>query len=233
MIQVIQVQSNPQVRSLGLLTLGNLLRMAGNYRAAETVLHSLKDNSAVVDSHGFDSHGLDSHGLFMSLGKLNQAQYTQQVNFLRRTSSRQQQYVRLQEAIHLATKSLQYYRQAAQENIASLPVLQAQLLQFSLLLKIKADLGDTLDQSPDLQGQLMSLPAIKQQLLLAGLDQFPTSESVIQSQLSLAKSLLVDPDVSDRPPKALHYATRALPGSKTTRRYRISSSGARTVRTPL
>ncbi|NJN23133.1 MAG: CHAT domain-containing protein [Acaryochloridaceae cyanobacterium RL_2_7] len=153
----------------------------------------------------------DSRALFMSLGQLRYAVYGKKLSVYSETSSLLAKHLNRDLVFNLARESLENLEKASGEKV-DLIALQSQLLQWKLLNDIHAEFGDMGWSEVGYNSE--KIDQLKHSILSKNIQNESPSLSVLQSQLEIAKQLLV----SDSSPRlALSYAKSAWDGAQKVR----------------
>jgi CHAT domain-containing protein len=196
-LAVFKQQKDPQIKVLGLRSLGNIFRSLGEFESSGQVLK---------ESLTFPQPPEEKSVTWLSLGKTERAKYGKTQNMYDRTKITAER----DKAIEEANRALDYYQKAAKQTSSNFLKIQAYLQQLSLLI----DFRDWLTQQQDIQnaGDLSAqIDAKIAEIRSSQLDSLPASRASIYTKLSFARSL----SQLKRDREAFQYASTAVEQAKT------------------
>ncbi|MDJ0707136.1 MAG: CHAT domain-containing protein [Leptolyngbyaceae cyanobacterium MO_188.B28] len=211
LVQTIESYPDPAIQTLGLRSLGTILRLVDSLDRSSQVL---KAGLAIAEQQ---SSPPDQSAAWLALGETERARY-QQVKESLGSRADSTDVAKLR---HAAQPGIQAYQQAAQlaqiagqsSPIANLIQIQAQLQRLSLLLDLQAWLQDHQQTSDQEKAQIQLLA---QRLLAQSLTELPPSRPTLYAQLNLARNVIqlrqidgLDP-ASDPTEAALQLASAGL-----------------------
>jgi CHAT domain-containing protein len=196
-LEAFKQQQNPQIKILGLRSLGNIFRSLGEFESSGQVLE---------ESLTFPQPPEQKSVTWLSLGKTERAKSGKSQNMYDRTKITAER----DKAIAQVNQALDYYQKAANQTNSKLFKIQACLQQLSLLIDFRDWLTQQQDnkKAADLSTQINAKVA---ELRSSQLDRLPASRTSIYAQLSFARSL----SQLERDREAFQYASTAVEQAKT------------------
>ena len=198
-LQTFLKQSEPQVKFLGLHSLGNILRLLGDLDRSEEIL---------VQTLSIAPSSQTASVTLFNLGKIQQNRYKNYQNLANRTRAIASKKEATKKANLALKEALNYYEKSIvkSQNISSTKLINAQAKLYRLRLFIDARNNLSLLEE-------QTTPAIETQvedIINSKIEELPLSRTVIYTQLNFAQSL----SKLDRDNLAIEYANRALKQAK-------------------
>ncbi len=196
-LEAFKQQKNPQIKILGLRSLGNIFRSLGEFESSGQVLE---------ESLTFPQPPEEKSVTWLSLGKTERAKYGKTKNMYDRTKITSER----DKAIAQVDRSLDYYQKAVNQTKSNSLKIQAYLQQLNLLIDFREWLTQQQDNknAADLSTQINAKIA---ELRSSQIDRLPPSRASIYMQLNFARSL----SQLERDKEAFQYASTAIEQAKT------------------
>ena len=219
-LQTFEQQPNNQLKVLGLRSLGNILRLVGALEPSQQILES---SLQLIPKPQQASLTL------LSLGKTERDKYARARDLYNRTKPLTAKQTAKETALVNATKSLDYYQQAAAK-AANIPYLttieiQAQLHRLSLLIDLQQWLTNLDDKSHKIDTETLKSQIESQvaDLLDSEMANLPPSPTAVYAQLHLVQNLSQLKQQERFRPITLQYASKALQLAQTLKNRRAES----------